>query len=436
VLAATGAILYDQLASTLDEAIDAGLETRLADVSALAARGDARIGASEGSALIDPEERLMQVLDPAGRVVAATSGGERALLAADERARLRAGSALRLERAELPGIDGRVRLLARAVGPTENRRIVVVGASLEDRDEALGELLTQLLVVGPAALVLASLLGYALASAALRPVESMRAEAAAISAAEPGRRLPLPSTRDEIARLAETLNGMLGRLEGALARERSFVADASHELRTPLALLRTELELALRRPRSSAELERTLRSAAAETDRLARLAEDLLVLARADEGRLALRRASVPARDIVVRVAERFSGQAAAADRAIEVEAPDAVRVAVDALRLEQALGNLVANALRHGRGSIRVGARGRDGHVEFHVVDEGPGFPPEFVPRAFERFSRADEARSGGGAGLGLAIVDVIARAHGGSAHAVNRDGGGTDVWLSLPSG
>jgi signal transduction histidine kinase len=263
----------------------------------------------------------------------------------------------------------------------------------------------------------------------------MRGEAAAISGSEPGRRLPLPHSRDEIRRLGETLNRMLERLETALERERSFVADASHELRTPLALLKTELELALRRPRSQAELEQALRSAAAETDRLARLAEDLLLLARSDQGQVPLRRSAVSARDLLMGVVERFSQRAQAAGRAIEVDAPEGLSLTADPLQLEQALGNLLENALRHGDGNIRLAAADRDGQIELHALDEGRGFPPEFLARAFDRFSRADEARSSEGAGLGLTIVDVIARAHGGSAHAANPDGGGADVWLSLPT-
>ena len=435
VLAAMGAFLYLRLESSLDEALDESLRARLADVAALAARGDHGLREGGGARLVEPEESVAQVLDRRGRVVDATAGaGGRPVLEPDELARTDTRGLLTAERAYVSGLDGRARLLATAV--EDGRRVVVVGASLEDRDETLRGLLAQLAIVGPAALVLASLLGYTLATAALRPVDAMRAEAAAISAAEPGRRLPVPSARDEVARLAETLNGMLERLERALERERAFIADASHELRTPLALLKAELELALRRPRSPAELERALASAAAETDRLARLADDLLVLARSDRGSLPLRREPVPARDVVERVAERFARQAEGSDRTIDVEVPDGLRLSADAVRLEQAVGNLVANALRHGRGSIRVSALERNGRVELHVVDEGPGFPREFLPRAFERFGRADEARSGGGAGLGLAIADVIAKAHGGSAHAANRDGGGADVWLSIPKG
>ena len=430
VLAALGAFLYLRLGSSLDESVDEGLEAQADDVAAaVARRGETAIG----TVGVAEPERFFQVLHPDGRIVDQTQVlREEPLLGADERGRALGGGRLRLERSDVPGIEGRVRLLARA----EGRLLVVVGQSLDDRDEALADLLGDLLLIGPAAHLLASLLGYGVATAALRPVEAMRSEAAAVSAAEPGRRLPLPRPRDDIWRLGATLNEMLGRLERALERERSFVADASHELRTPLALLKTELELALRSPRSEDELVRALRSAAGETDRLAQLVEDLLVLARSDEGRLPLRRAPVPARDVLAAVAERFLHRAEAAGRTIAVEAPDGLVVAADAVRLEQALGNLVENALRHGRGAIRLAAREGEGGVELHVLDEGDGFPPAFLARAFERFSRAEEARSEGGAGLGLAIARVIAEAHGGSAHASGRSGGGADVWLSLPRG
>ncbi len=305
-----------------------------------------------------------------------------------------------------------------------------MGTSAEGRADALESLLGELLVAAPIALVLASLLAYALAAAALRPVESMRRRAAAITGSEPGSRLPVPETNDEIARLGATLNDMLERLELALARERSFVADASHELRTPLALLRAELDLALRRERTREELERALRSAADESDRLSRLAEDLLVLARADDGRLPLRPTTVGARGLGERVASRF-----AARGTIEVDATPELTLTADAERVEQALGNLVENALVHGDGPVRIVAEAKNGLVELHVLDEGPGFRDGFAERAFDRFSRADDARSGAGAGLGLSITRAIARAHGGDAGArARRDGQGADVWIALP--
>jgi two-component system, OmpR family, sensor kinase len=265
-------------------------------------------------------------------------------------------------------------------------------------------------------------------------VDEMRAEAAAISGEDPGRRLHPGKAKDEITRLGETLNAMLARLERAIQKERSFVADASHELRTPLALMKTELDLALRKPRTAPELEEALQSASAETDRLVRLAEDLLVLAQADDGRLPLRHDELRADDLLETVQEAFQARAEASGRTIQSEAANGVALTGDRLRLEQALGNLVDNALRHGSGDVSLSAVDRNARVELHVVDEGQGFPPDFLPRAFERFGRADNARTSGGAGLGLALAAAIAEAHRGSAHAANRDGGGADVWLAIP--
>ena len=297
--------------------------------------------------------------------------------------------------------------------------------AIGDRDELLASLLTLLLVIGPLALLLAAFAGYRLAGAALRPVESMRREAAEISSETSGRRLPVPEARDEVRRLGETLNEMLERLDEGLLRERRFVADAGHELRTPLALLRTELELALRRPRSPEELEAAIRSATEEVERLIRLAEALLVLD--SSGGRALQLGELDARELLDAVARRFAARADADGRAIEVEGGGSFRGDRD--RLEQALGSLVDNALTHGEATVRLEAERVGDSIVLRVTDGGPGFPDDFLPHAFERFSRADEARTGGGAGLGLAIVDAVARAHGGRASA-----SGATVMLVLP--
>ncbi len=297
-------------------------------------------------------------------------------------------------------------------------------------------LVTRLAIGGPVALLLASLAGYALAGATLRPVESMRRRAEEISATVGGRRLPVPAADDEVARLARTLNAMLARIEAGLERERRFVAEASHELRTPLASLKAELELALRRPRSAEELRDAITSAAEETDRLAALAEDLLVLARSDEGRLSVEPESLAIRELLEAVAGRFAASAEAAGSALEVDAPTGLTAAADRMRLEQALGNLVDNALRYGAGTVRLEGREGEGSVALRVSDEGEGFAPELLPRAFERFSRDGGRRVRGSAGLGLAIVEAIARAHDGTASAGNRPGGGAEVTLVLPSG
>jgi two-component system, OmpR family, sensor kinase len=432
VLLVAGLFLYLRLGAALNRTIDQGLLARADAVAALVRAAGSGLAQNPGSRLVEQEESFAQVLNPDGTVIDSTPRlGERPLLSGPELTRATRATIM-VDRPPFPDSDDPLRLLATPVEAGGGQVVVVVGASTEERVEALATLLRQLLLGGPLMLVVASLLGYGLAAAALRPVESMRREAEAVSAAEPGRRLPLPPGDDEIVRLGTTLNTMLDRLEGALARERRFVSDASHELRTPLASLRTELELALRRPRPAAELEAALRSAAEETERLSRLAEDLLVLARADGGGLPVHPERLPAAQLLAEVRERYAAQAARAGGAIEIEAGQ-VEVVADRLRAEQALGNLVENALRHGRGRVRLLARRANGRVELHVQDQGPGFPPEFLDSAFDRFTRADSSRQGPGAGLGLAIVEVIARAHGGTAHAANLPQG-ADVWVELP--
>jgi signal transduction histidine kinase len=317
--------------------------------------------------------------------------------------------------------------------------VLVVGASNEDRADALDDLLTQMLVGGPAVLAVATLAGWLLAGAAFRPVEAMRRRAAAISSDSAGERLPVPRARNEMYRLGTTLNDMLDRLDDGLRRERRFVADASHELRTPLALLQTELELALRRRRSREELEATLRLAAGDVDRLARLAEDLLVLATGEDGRLPVRKEPVDVPELLRSVAQRFSARAAASRRLVEVDLAGwprgaTVTLSADRVRLEHVLGDLVDNALRHGTGQVRLEAATDEGSVVLRVRDEGPGFPPDFLPHAFERFSRSEASRTSGGAGLGLAIVEAVAQAHGGVVQAGNDPGGGAVVTLRLP--
>lgn len=394
LLASLGAFLYLDVRSTLDEQMRTGLETQ----------ADAALAGP----FVQKDESVSQLLDRDGRVL---RGFEPALARPAKRRQT-------VERSVPGREDDTYRLL---VVPAGGGRTVLVGTSLEDRDDALTGLLTALFVGGPIALALATLLGYVLAGAVLRPVEGMRRRAAEISSETAGERLPLPRAEDEIARLGRTLNEMLDRLEAGLAHERRFVADASHELRTPLALLRAELELARRRDRSPEELRAALDSAAEEVERLSRLAEDLLVLARVDEGRLPLRREEISVRELLETVAGRFGG-------AVDVRALNADSIVGDRLRLEQALGNLVDNAQRYGRGIVRLEAERSDGSFTFRVTDEGDGFPPDLLP--FERFTRGDDARDRGGSGLGLAIVAAIARAHGGSGHAA-----GSTVTLELPA-
>lgn len=425
VLAATGLFLYVRTGSALDRAIDQGLRARSADLSALAQQADT--GLKEARGLRGPDSGFAQIVGARGQIVDATAGlTQRPLLLDAQLAKARRGSTF--VASEINGEH--VRMLALPVTADGKPIVVVVGSSLEQRTQTLTDLRTQLLVGGPIALLLASLAGYLLAAAALRPVERMSERAATISATSAGRRLPVPAADDEISRLGMRLNEMLARLESALERERTLVSNASHELRTPLALIKAEIELALSEPESAPALAAALRSAGEETDRLSQLADDLLLLARVDSGALPLRRSSVPIREVLDTIATRFERRATDKGRRIEVSAPAGLIALADRRRLEQALSNLVENALRHGSGTVTLRSEEDDGLLTLAVLDEGAGFPAGFTAHAFERFSRADASQAG--AGLGLAIVSAIAQAHGGTASASNAPAG---VTLSLPA-
>ena len=428
VLVAVGLFVYSRVGSDLDAALNTSLRTRADDLAATAARA---AGTNpDRDRLVSRDESLAQVIGADGRVQYASAGlGTTPLLVGEELARARRGPVF-LDRDSVSGFDEHLRLLARPAGP----RVAVVGATREDREEALSSLGRVLLIGGPVALLLAALAAYGVARAALRPVNAMRGEAAEISRLGSGRRLPVPPGGDELAQLGGTLNEMLERLERSAERERGFVASASHELRTPLALLKAELELALREGRTPEELRAAVASAAGESDRLVQLAEDLLVLARADEGRLPVRPEPLDAGELLATTARRFEPRAAEAGRELRVEPADGLAVRADRLRAEQALANLVDNALRHGEGAVELRADPANDGVRLHVLDRGPGFDPALDGRAFERFTRGDRARSRGGTGLGLAIVDAIARSHGRRAGAGARAGGGADAWIELP--
>ncbi|HZT53304.1 MAG TPA: ATP-binding protein [Gaiellaceae bacterium] len=419
VLAGVGLFVYQRVARELLASIDQTLTAQAAE--------------EIGTGHVDPDTgggtTLAQLFSASGRLRRSQPPGLAPLVDRETLDEAFAVGRVWLER-RLPQRRGTWRVLALRA-PT-GTRVAVLARSLGPRDESLDHLRHELVLFLPLALLAASLGGYALTAGALRPVEILRRRAAAITAGEPAE-LPVPPAGDEVSRLAVTLNDMLARLQGAFEHERQFVADASHELRTPLALLRTELDLALRRPRSREELEQALRSAAEETQRLSRLADDLLLIARADQGPLPIRSEVVAASDLLADAATRFATRAHAAGRRLRVE-PTELHLAADPLRVGQALVNLADNALTHGEGTVELSAEERNGFVELHVRDAGAGFPPEFQARAFDRFARADEARSRGGSGLGLSIVELVARAHGGSAGLRNRPEGGCDVWLSLP--
>jgi heavy metal sensor kinase len=435
VVAGLAVFLSWRVGRDLMATVDLGLRSRAAIVVAGLREGGPVL--SESGGLVDADESFGQVLDPSGRVEAAGSATMRTpLLTADALASI---VAPRFRSVQVPRIDSDpVRLLVVPVTVSGARLFVVVGATLGDRRDALEGLVVALAIGGPVAVALASLAGWVLAGAALRPVEAMRREAEAISVSEPERRLSVPPTGDELARLGATLNSMLGRLQASFERERRFVDDASHELRTPLAVLKLELDLALARSRTAEELEAALANASAETDRLVSLGEDLLVLARAENGRLPLHRKAVSLPEELARIVVAFEDRARSAGTEIRLEAEPMV-ARIDPVRLRQAVENLLDNGVRFaGAGGRVLLAAARDGDdLAVSVEDTGPGFPEELRDRAFEPFVRAESGADGpgAGAGLGLAIVGAVAEAHGGVVVAENRPGGGARVTIRVPA-
>ncbi|MHB8691058.1 MAG: sensor histidine kinase [Solirubrobacteraceae bacterium] len=432
VLTATGLFVYERQATNLDQTINHALGARAADVAALAQQSDtglrdARASGHAGSA------GLAELIASSGRVLDHTQGTPaRPLLGQAAIAAVRRGATVMID-ARLASQP--VRLLAERVRAQDQTLVLIVGQSLQQRNLALSNLAGVLLLGGPLALLLASVAGYLLTGAALRPVEAMRRRAESISAADADQRLPAAAANDELGRLGRTLNEMLARIDASMQRERAFVSDASHELRTPLTILRTELELIGRERPTGEALQSAVASAIEETDRLSQLSEDLLLLSRADDHQLAIAPGRLSAAELLRCAADRARRHPQSAEKQIHVDERDDAEVLADRDRAGQAIDNLLTNALRYAHTQVELSLHRNGTFVELHVTDDGPGFPTEFLPHAWERFARADAARVADGAGLGLSIVRAIATAHGGQAHAANASPGGADVWITLPS-
>lgn len=336
------------------------------------------------------------------------------------------------------------RVAALAVKRSDGIWLALAGTSRRANDEALRDLSRALFVALPILVLMVAAGAWVLAGAALRPVERMRRDAAAHGGTGL-ERLAVPPTGDELARLAVTLNELLERLGSSLARQQDLVADAGHELRTPLAVLRTELELASRPGRSHAELADAVEHAAHEVDRLSELAEDLLFLARADGSGPLVRPQSTDLAGILHAAIRSARASADVAGVTLSADVPPELTAVIDASAVRRAVDNLLANAVEYATGGpgqpqVRLSAAyGSDRHtITIAVEDTGPGFPADFLPHAFDRFRRADPARTHNhgrrGAGLGLAVVREIAEAHGGHAEASNVPGSGARVSVTIP--
>jgi two-component system OmpR family sensor kinase len=416
VLLAAGGFVYWRVQFALDRQVNTDLSEAATRLSPLVAAG----GTLRTTASAADRNETYQILDRQGQVLSSspTAGSQPLLNAADAQHALTV-PVHRDIGALLPINNHPLRAYAVPLPNTGGAAAVLVVAVRRDhRDEALLELLAQLGVAGLAALILTSSVGYLLARSALQPVERYRAQAARIINGDTGVRLDVPNTRhDEVTRLGRTLNTMLDALDAALERERDFVQDASHELRTPVTLLKTRVQLALRRPRSVTEHEAILREVQTDLDRLNRLAEQLLRKADPPTG------ADPETSDltqIAARAVERRNQLLPKPDstpsgHTFLLDATGPVTAALGPVEITQLLDNLLDNAVLHGQPPVHVAVTQSAGWAILRVQDAGPGMEPQLLATATHRFTRAPESRARPGFGLGLSLVTALITAAGG---------------------
>jgi signal transduction histidine kinase len=423
VSASVGAFVLLRYRADLSKQINEDLETRYDDVSGELKNPPARENPETNRLLIPKAETFAQVLNSDGTIVTATPRAllDAPVLSPHQRATA-LGKRVLLDRA-VPPRAADARLLAGPARFHGRRVVVVVGTSLDDRERTANQLARTLAIAIPALAAIVIAAAWFIVGAALRPMRAMVSEADALSVARRGR-LTEPSTA-ELAELSRHLNGMLDRIEAALDHERAFVDDASHELRTPIAIARGELELARPLTADSPPAREAVDSALEEVLRLQTLATNLLVLARSraagppPETRVELRTVCEHAIESVRRARVRDG---------IDLSLRGDAEAVGDEVALERAITNLVDNAVRHARNRAEVVVARHNGAVVVEVRDDGAGFPLAVVDRAGERF-----VPGGHGAGLGLAIVDAIASAHGGELELANDEHGGAVARLEL---
>jgi signal transduction histidine kinase len=374
------------------------------------------------------EQSVAQVIGPRGTIVAASPQieGEAPLASA----RPKPGVELTQTRGQLPVGDNNAYVITSlGVAGPGGPYVILVAQSLNAAERSVATVVTLLATGLPILLLVVGGVTFVFAGWSLRPVEAIRRRVADISSRDLSGRVPVPEAQDEVARLADTMNAMLARLESAQATQRRFVADASHELRSPLATLRANVELAADpRTASMASAETVL----AETDRLERMVADLLLLAKADEHGLRIDRSDVDLDDLVLAERARLRTRPGL----IVGGQVRAVQVLGDRHQLAQALRNVVDNAVLHTTSRVDLDVRIDAEHVDIEVSDDGSGIPAADRERVFDRFVRLDDsrARSAGGSGLGLAIVREVVTAHGGTVTVDDSPTGGALLRIRLP--
>lgn len=360
------------------------------------------------------EDSLAQVVDSEGRVLAASSGlvGQGAI---DSFVPAGSGPELRTLRGvpdDSETEDFRVWVLGAAT--PDGAVTVFVGTSIESLSEAVSTLRRSLLVGIPMLLLLLAAVTRVMVGRALRPVEDIRAEVAAISGSALDRRVSLPPSTDEVARLAVTMNDMLDRLEAASSRQKEFIGDASHELQSPLTAFRAQLEVALAHPQG-VDWPALASDLLVDSDRMERLVHDLLFLAKEDAGQPV--RLDEPV-DLEMVVLEEVSRLAARTHVAFDTSLVSPAPTQGNRQELTRLVRNVLENAAKHARSRVAIELASRAEEIMLAVTDDGPGIPPDHEARIFERFARIEgaRARSEGGTGLGLAIARAIAARHGGA--------------------
>jgi two-component system OmpR family sensor kinase len=440
ILVVVGAFLILRLQAGLIAGVDQNLDDHANEVAIDLRGGDRSFQNLTTSSLraLSRGAFAAQLEASDGRVGLSTDDptGRQPMISPQVRGQVLRGQPVRLT-SRLGPEHARFRVLAVRYPHNGSTDVLVVARSLVDVDESVRRLRLLLIVAVPVALAVAGAGGWLLARKALLPVARMTRKAEVISADRLQERVVVPRARDELGRLASTLNDMLDRIERGVQEQQRLVADASHELRTPLAVMRSEIDVWLRAPALPQQAREALESVGEEVERMSRILDNLLTLARIDEGRLDLLCAPQGLDELVTDVLGKLRPIAESKGISLRGEGEDA-EVLADGPRLELVIVNLVDNAIKYTGpgGDVRVRLWHNRHEAGITVSDTGPGIPEDALPQLFDRFYRADAARSraAGGSGLGLAICKEIVTAHGGRLWASSKLGAGSSFSLAMP--
>ncbi len=429
--------LYASLGSSIRATLDRALIQR-SDRVVFQVSSNALPLATQGKLIPSKDQAIVQIMAMSGRVLYASAlAGSRPLVKVGSLEKATNQRMYVTEQPVKPGGNSTLLYLRYAVS-SSGKVVVVVGTSLDELTDSERHMFHVLIFGVPIIVLVAAVGAWFLAGKALLPVEVLRNEAEALSRSHTRARLEVPKTRDELAALARTFNDFLSSLEVMVANQRHFVAAASHELRSPLASLSAELELAQRSGRNIDELRQTVHRASRKVEDLIKITKDLLMLAAGDEGMLSLNLETVSLEQLVVNVLEQFRQRADELEISFALDVDPILYANLDAKKFEHVLSNVIENSLGFAPVTSIILMRGRlvAGFAEISVLDEGPGFPIEFIPRAFERFTRAHErkGRTDGGAGLGLSIAKLIVDKHHGTISVSNSSNGGAITQIRIP--